>query len=139
MIGWVLAAGAIAVGHVQWGWRGVVLGITLVVFWLLLQFSRALRVMRQAAAAPKGRVASAVMLHARLKTGLHLTQVLGLTGSLGERVSEEAGETPEAYDWGDDSGATVRVALRNGRVTQWVLSRPAQDGQAPPPAPGGAG
>jgi YD repeat-containing protein len=130
VIGWVLAAGAIAVGYVQWGWQGVVLGITVVVFWLLLQFSRVLRVMRNAAGAPKGRVASAVMLHARLKPGLHLTQVLGLTGSLGERVSEEAGGAPEAYEWTDESGAMVRVELRNGRVTQWALRRPEETGSA---------
>jgi Flp pilus assembly protein TadB len=127
--GWLLAVAAIAVGYVQWGWRGVLLGITVLVFWLLLQFSRALRAMRTAAAAPKGQVASAVMLHARLKSGLHLTDVLRLTGSLGEPVSAE----PEAYAWTDASGARVRVELRQGRVTAWALERPegAAGGAAP--------
>lgn len=126
MMGWALAAAAIAIGYVQWGWRGVLLGITVVAFWLLLQFSRALRAMRNAAAAPKGTVASAVMLHARLKPGLHLTELLRLTGSLGERVSEE----PEAYEWADAAGARVRVELQHGRVSSWVLQRP----EEPPPA-----
>lgn len=130
VIGWVLAVAAIAVGYVQWGWRGVLVGISVLVFWLLLQLSRALRAMRTAAGAPKGRVASAVMLHARLKAGLHLTDVLRLTGSLGERVGEEP---QEAYTWADDSGATVRVELRHGRVSQWALQRPEAE-MAPPEA-----
>lgn len=131
MMGWALAAAAIAAGYVQWGWRGVLLGITVVVFWLLLQFSRALRAMRTAAGAPKGTVASAVMLHSRLKPGLHLTELLRLTGSLGERVSEE----PEAYDWADASGARVRVELRHGRVSSWALQRPEGTAATPPDQP----
>ena len=31
-IGWGLAVLAVAVGYWQWGWQGVVLGVTLVVF-----------------------------------------------------------------------------------------------------------
>jgi hypothetical protein len=45
-IGWLLALGAPALGYVQYGWRGALLGLTLVVFWLVLQFNRAVRVMR---------------------------------------------------------------------------------------------
>ena len=67
-IGWGLAALAIAAGYVGWGWRGVVLGVTVIVFWLLLQFSRSLRVLRNAADAPVGHVASAVMLHGKLQS-----------------------------------------------------------------------
>jgi hypothetical protein len=54
--GWLLATAAVAVGAWQWGWRGALLGLTVVVFWLLLQFSRSLRVLREAGAAPKGSV-----------------------------------------------------------------------------------
>ncbi|WP_374675594.1 hypothetical protein [Ideonella sp.] len=124
--GWALAVAAVAVGHVQWGWRGVVLALTVVVFWLLLQFSRALRAMRAAAGAPVGTVASAVMLHARLKPGMTLPQILPLTGSLGRRLAEE----PDTYAWTDASGARVEVVLVHGRVTQWQLQRP----EAPPAA-----
>lgn len=118
--GWLLGAAAVAVGYVQWGWRGVVLALTVVVFWLLLQFSRALRAMRAAAGAPVGTVASAVMLHARLKPGMTLPQILPLTGSLGERLAGQ----PETYAWRDASGAWVEVALEGGRVTRWALRRP---------------
>jgi uncharacterized protein (DUF58 family) len=132
VIGWMLAVAALAVGYVQWGWQGVLLGITVLVFWLLLQFSRALRAMRTAAAAPKGQVGSAVMLHARLKPGMHLTDLLRLTGSLGEQVSQE----PEAYTWADASGARVRVELQHGRVTTWGLERPDTPAEDEPPIAG---
>ena len=79
MVGWGLAALGIAAGYVGWGWPGVVLGVTVIVFWLLLQFSRSLRVLRNAGANPVGHVASAVMLHSRLKPGMTLLQVLPLT------------------------------------------------------------
>ena len=61
---------ALAAGYVGYGWPGVVLALTVVVFWLLLQFSRALRTLRNAASGPVGQVASAVMLHSRLKAGM---------------------------------------------------------------------
>jgi hypothetical protein len=42
-IGWVLAGLAFVAGWVGWGWRGLVLALTVVVFWMLLQFSRTMR------------------------------------------------------------------------------------------------
>jgi hypothetical protein len=124
IVGWALGALAVAVGYAQWGWPGALLGITLVVFWMLLQFNRALRAMRDAAGAPVGSVDSAVMLHARLRTGLRLTQLLRLTGSLGRQVSDE----PEAYEWTDGAGATVWVEFDGGRLARWELRRPTSDG-----------
>ena len=69
-IGWALAVLAIAVGYAGYGWRGVVLGVTVIVFVLLLQFSRTLRVLRGAAQSPVGHVPSAVMLNSKLQRGL---------------------------------------------------------------------
>ena len=120
-VGWTLAALAIAVGYAQYGWRGVVLGVTMIVFWLLLQFGKAMRVMRAAAQAPVGRVDSAVMLHAKLREGMRLLEILPLTRSLGRKVAED----PETFEWSDVSGATVRVELVGGRCRQWTLTRPA--------------
>jgi hypothetical protein len=125
-LSWVLGVVAVAVGYAQWGWQGVVLATTLVVFWMLLQFSRALRVMRDAAAAPVGSVPSAVMLHAKLRQGLRLPQVLRLTGSLGRRVAEE----PETFEWADASGVVVRTEWQDGRLTRWDLVRPADTAEA---------
>ena len=123
-IGWGLAVAAVAVGFMSYGWPGVVLAFSVVVFWLLLQFSRALRVMRAAGGRPVGRVANAVMLHARLRAGLRLMDVLRLTRSLGTIVTKD----PEVFRWEDDAGDRVDVELQAGRVTRWALQRtdPAQ-------------
>lgn len=95
IVGWGLAFVALVAGWFSYGWQGVVMVISAIVFWLLLQFSRALRVMKNAAQSPKGEVGSTVMLNAKLKAGMTLMQVIALTRSLGERVSE----TPETWAW----------------------------------------
>ena len=117
--GWTLAVVAIALGYTSYGWPGVVLAITVTVFWLLLQFSRAVRAMRDAANAPIGNIANAVMLHARLRERQRLVEVIKLTRSLGLKLGNE----PETYAWTDDGGDSVRVELVAGRVTRWTLER----------------
>jgi hypothetical protein len=96
-----------------------------VVFWLLLQFSRALRVMRLAGQSPVGRVDSAVMLAARLKPGQTMLQIIALTRSLGRRESAD-GEEPERWAWTDDGGSAVTLSLRRGKLQSWELTRPAE-------------
>ncbi len=121
LLGWVLAAMAVAAGYAGDGWRGVVLALSVVVFWLLLQFSRALRVMRRAAARPLGTVDSAVMLSARLQPGMKLMQVLALTRSLGLKAAGAS----ETWIWTDAGGDIVRVELRAGRIARVSLVRAA--------------
>lgn len=130
-IGWALAVLAIALGYAQWGWPGVALAITITVFWLLLQFSMALRAMRQASGAPVGHVASSVMLHSRLRRGMRLLEIIPLTRSLGEKIESRndpptasGGGAVEQFRWTDNSGASVTVELRKGRLHQWQLTRP---------------
>jgi len=118
-IGWALAVAAVAVGYAGYGWRGVLLAVTVIVFWLLLQFSRALRVMRLAAQAPVGQVPSAVMLHAKLQPGMPLMAVIRLTLSLGRKVRDE----PETFAWRDESGAEVEIEFAGGRCQVWRLTR----------------
>ena len=129
-VGWGLAVAALAVGYASDGWAGVVLALGGVVFWLLLQFSRALRALRVASERPVGQVPSAVMLHAQLRSGLRLPQVLALTRSLGQR----AAETPETWAWHDAAGDAVQVELHDGRVTAWRLLRHAAVAQERSPA-----
>lgn len=139
ILGWGLAVIGIAMGYSMWGWRGVALAISVVVFWLLLQFSRAMRVMKAAGESPVGHVASAVMLQAKMKQGMRLTDVINLTRSLGEKLGEEANGQPERWRWTDASGATVTVELKNGRCTAWHFERPAepvQDAASGTAAPG---
>jgi len=128
-IGWSLAALAFAAGWVGGGWKGLVLAFSAVVFWLLLQFSRSLRVLRDAGRAPVGQVHSAVMLHSRLQRGMTLMQVLPLTRSLGTRLRE----SPESWGWCDAGGASVRLVFDGGKLQSWTLERD------PPAAPGDAG
>ena len=118
-LGWALAVAMVALGGWQWGWRGVVLGATVVVFWLLLQFGRSLRVLQRAGGAPVGTVANAVMLHSRLKTGMTLMQILPMTGSLGQKLADD----PETFEWRDGGGDRVTVVLQDGQVRSWQLAR----------------
>ena len=119
VIGWLLAAVALAIGWLQWGWPGVVLAVTMIVFWLLLQFSRALRVLRRAGQAPIGHIDSAVMLHSKLHQGQRLPQILALTRSLGHK--RDGG--PEVFEWRDAGGDGVRVELIGGKLARWELLR----------------
>ena len=128
IIGWGLAVLGIAAGYVGWGWPGVLLGFTVLVFWLLLQFSRSLRVLKKAAGAPVGHVDSAVMLHSKLKTGMTLLQVLPITRSLGHRLSE----TPERWGWADPGGARVSLEFDGGKLQSWTLTRDEPAAEGPP-------
>jgi hypothetical protein len=125
-LGWALAVAGLAVGYLAWGWRGAVLALTVVVFWLLLQFSRALRALRRAAGSPIGHVPSAVMLNAQLREGMRLPQILALTRSLGRRAEDGVGE---AWIWRDAGGAQVTAVMQRGRLQSWQLTR---DASAPP-------
>jgi len=128
IIGWGLAALGIAAGYVGWGWPGVLLGVTVLVFWLLLQFSRSLRVLKQAAGNPVGHVDSAVMLQSKLKTGMTLSQVLPLTRSLGTRL----GDAPERWGWTDPGGARISLEFDGGKLQSWTLTRDEAAPEGPP-------
>ncbi len=121
LLTWLLAAAALLIGWQTSGWQGIAVAVTVIVFWLLLHFNRAIRAMRNAARRPVGSIASAVMVHAKLHTGMSMVQVLTLTRSLGQQVAE----TPETWQWRDEGGSTVTVELVNGRVIAWKLNRPA--------------
>lgn len=119
-IGWVLALAALVLGGVVFGWQGVILALTGVVFWLLMQFTRLMRVMRMANSSPVGHVDSAVMLNAKLKPGMKLVDVIPLTLSLGKKTAD----APETYRWTDAGGVSVEVVLEQARVARWSLIRP---------------
>ena len=124
-VGWALAAAALCAGWSSYGWRGVALAFSVIVFWLLLQFSRSLRVLRNAGESPMGRVDSAVMLNAALQPRMSMLEIVKRTRSLGRRVSgDESGKGPEVWAWADDGGSRVEITFVNGRTTQWALHRP---------------
>lgn len=123
-LGWTLAAIGTAIGGYRFGWQGVALCVSAIVFWLLLQFTAALRAMRIASQAPVGQVKSAVMLNAKLRRGMRLIEVIRLTRSLGTRL----GDDPEEFRWTDAGDVAVTVEFRAGRCSRWTLQRPDSDG-----------
>ena len=129
LVGWALAVVAVAAGWHSYGWPGVALAFSVIVFWLLIQFNRSIRVMRNAANSPVGHVDSAVMLNAKLRAGLPMMQVVALTKSLGRRLSGSPGEAgpsgqSETWVWADASGSDVTIVFDNGRCKRWALHRP---------------
>lgn len=128
-VGWGLALVGVVAGYVNYGWQGVVFAVTAIVFWLMVQFSRLLRVLRTASRNPVGQIPNAVMFNAWLRSGMRLTDVLKVTRSIGRRVGD--GEDPEVWAWGDAAGDEVLVELVNGRVTRWKLQRAEPPGGSP--------
>ena len=102
LLGVGLALVALIGGGLLLGWQGVIFAMTGIVFWLLLQMSRLMRVMKQAGAAPIGSVANAVMFHAkharrheaRGPAGLGWQPSLAQAGRRGQNATP--GKTPRA-------------------------------------------
>jgi len=123
-----------------YGWPGVVAVASGLVLWALLHFNRIMAVLKRAAERPIGYVDSAVMLNAKLKTGVNLMHVIALTRSLGELTSPKD-EQPEIYRWRDNSASLVTCVFQDGRLHSWTLERPATPPDTapnqPPPSLGG--
>jgi hypothetical protein len=118
IVGWVLAVLAVGLAWRQYGWQGAAFAGTLVVFWLLLQFNRAIRVMKNASSAPVAHVANAAALHAKLKRGMTMIQVVTLTQSLGRKTSDN----PETWVWADTAGASVALQFDAAKLDRWTLT-----------------
>ena len=93
------------------------------VMWALLHFTRLVKVLERAANRPIGHVDSAVMLNAKLKTGVNLMHVIALTRSLGELTTPKD-QQPEVYRWRDNSQSVVTCVFQDGRLQSWALERP---------------
>jgi hypothetical protein len=91
--------------------------------WALLHFTRLVKVLERAANRPIGHVDSAVMLNAKLKTGVNLMHVIALTRSLGELTTPKD-QQPEVYRWRDNSQSVVTCVFQDGRLQSWALERP---------------
>jgi len=119
-------AGLLFLSFRAFGWWGFSLAASGVIFWLLQHTSRLLFSLERAADQSVGTVASAVMFHAQMHNGLRLLQVLSKAGSLG-RLESPQGQQPEVFVWRDEAGDEVRCSFQEGRLTEWVLSRHAED------------
>ena len=125
ILGWALAAITVFLGWRVYGAAGIAMAVSVIVFWLLLQYSQTIRAMRRAGEAPVGSIDSAVMLNARLRRGLTMLQLIGMTHSLGRKDDGAQGDA-EHFEWADAGGSAVRVRLERGRLSTWELQRPAE-------------
>ena len=129
-----ITAGLLVFAYQSYQWMGVAFLVSGAVMWALLHYSRLLQVFKKAAGRPIGYVASAVMLNAKLKTGLSLLHVIALTKSLGkvvvagaqDGVFEKKGVIREVFIWSDSSESSVRCTFDNGKLTSFELIRPLQ-------------
>ncbi|MDB5861091.1 MAG: hypothetical protein JWQ76_4780 [Ramlibacter sp.] len=115
-----------------YGWMGLGLVASGIVTWMLLHFTRMMRVLQRASDRPLGWVDSAVMLNAKLKPGVNLMHVMAMTKAIGEQLSEKDAE-PAVYRWTDGGASHVTCTFDKGRLVQWELFRPPAPEEAGPP------
>lgn len=130
----VLGVAVVAVAYQSWGWPGVALAVGGIVMWMLLHFTRMMKVLQGASNRPVGYCDSAVMLNAQLRPGVNLLHVMAMTKALGEQVSPKDSQ-PEIYRWTDPGQSHVTCEFLHGKLVKWELSRPETDPAGPvPPA-----
>ena len=126
----------VVVAYRSAGWSGVAAVSGGLVMWALLHVTRLMHVMKKAADRPIGYVGSAVMLNARLKPGQNLMEVVAMTQSLGQPLSETDAQ-PEVFRWTDGTQSHVTCEFLQGRLAKWTLQRPPAEtppiGENPPP------
>jgi hypothetical protein len=120
-LGWLLAALFAFATWRAYGLAGFAFALSAIVFWLLLTFNRAVRVMKNAGDSPVGQVASAVMFHAGLARGMTMLKIVTQTKSLGTKIDG----SDDDWRWSDASGASVVLHFERGRLVRWQLERAA--------------
>jgi hypothetical protein len=118
----LLVGSAVVMGWWSYGWPGLALALTLIVFWLILQFNRATRVMRNAGQRPVGQVDSVVMTQSRLEPGMTMLDVLPLTGSLGIKRNHR-----DEWQWSDAAGNDLVLIFRRDVLVRWEVARALDD------------
>jgi hypothetical protein len=119
-LGWLLAAVFAFAAWRAYDWAGLAFAASAIVFWLLLTFNRAVRVMKNAAGSPVGSVESAVMFHAGLAHGMTMLQIVTKTRSLGRKIDG----TDDDWRWSDEGGSHVDLHFERGRLVRWRIERP---------------
>jgi hypothetical protein len=114
---------ALAIAYAAWqayGWKGLILAALMISFWLLLHFTKLMRLLHAAAKRPMGHVRNARVLHGQLKKGMPLVEVVRRTLSLGVRHTEPEHD-PEVLEWGDEKGDAVICTFLQGRLQSFEL------------------
>ena len=126
----VLGVVVVAAAYRGFGWSGVALAVGGIVMWMLLHFTRMMKVLQRAADRPVGYCDSAVMLNAKLRPGVNLLHVMAMTRAIGEPLSEKEAQ-PEVYRWTDASGSHVTCEFAGGKLVRWALFRPPAPAEEP--------
>ena len=113
----------VAVAYYKFSWAGVAVATGVLVMGLLLHFTRMMQVLKRTANRPIGYVASAVMLNAKLRSGVTLLHVVAMTRALGELKSVKD-QQPELYRWTDSTDSHVTCEFKGGKLVKWILVRP---------------
>ena len=126
---------AVAIAFAAWqsyGAKGLLLALLMISFWVLLHFTKLMRLLRAAAKRPMGHVRNAKVLHGSLKKGMPLVEVVRRTQSLGLRHSDPEHD-PEVLEWGDESGNAVICTFVQGRLQSFELrvAQPVDDASPP--------
>ena len=121
----LVIVGAAALAYRSYGWPGIAVVMTFLVFGILLHFTRLMTILKRAANRPIGHVDSAVMLNAKLKSGVTLMHVVAMTRALGLLKSAKDAQ-PEVFEWKDGTDSVVTCTFVNGKLSQHVLVRPNQ-------------
>ncbi len=124
---------AAVLAYRSYGWQGIAGLASMLVFWILLNFSRTMQVLKRASNRPIGYVDSAVMLNAKLRPGMTLLHVVAMTKSLGE-LKTVKDEQPEVFVWTDGSESRVTATFVGGKLSHHELFRP-QPEDPPTPVP----
>ena len=119
-LGWLLAALLAVAAWRAYDLAGLAFAASAIVFWLLLQFNRAVRVMKNAGDSPVGHVDNAVMFHAGLAAGMSMLQIVTTTKSLGRKLEG----TDDDWRWSDEGGSHVDLHFERGRLVRWRIERP---------------
>jgi hypothetical protein len=128
----------VALGYHYGGWGGVAIAAGALVMWVLLHFTRLMRVLQRAAQRPVGYVDSAVMLNAKLKPGMTLMHVIAMTRALGQLRSEKDAQ-PEVFRWTDPSDSWVECVFAGGRLVRHEMYRPPAPTEPAEPSAAGEG
>ena len=121
--------GGAALAYRSYGWPGIAVVVTFLVFGILLHFTRLMTILKRAANRPIGHVDSAVMLNAKLKPGATLMHVVAMTRALGLLKSAKDAQ-PEVFEWKDGTDSTVTCTFVGGKLSHHVLVRPNQPDEA---------
>ena len=117
--------GGAALAYRSYGWPGIAVVVTFLVFGILLHFTRLMTILKRAANRPIGHVDSAVMLNAKLKPGATLMHVVAMTRALGLLKSAKDAQ-PEVFEWKDAGESVVTCTFVGGKLSHHVLVRPNQ-------------